>query len=251
VWCFLAVVPGLADGQAGHLTAPSWTFPRPCGPSRLTALEDTLKTGAPRLFRRSVLLAAAGILALVLTACRGVGGGQLPPQSLVFTGPASFGFTFSCEDKGGLNPPTGQLRIELAYIDHGTNPLGSGFSIHGIVDQVDPVLESAICIGQNPPPGGNELIFLGRWHLTSSAPAGSPSTCPMRETKTTPLCRFEVIVRDNDMNRAPSPGDYFQIRLSSATVLDCKAPEECSQLDPAKVFYTRAGLLSSGNLTVK
>jgi hypothetical protein len=169
----------------------------------------------------------------------------------VFTGPASFGFTFSCEDKGGLNPPTGQLSIELAYIDHGTNPLGSGFSIHGIVDQVDPVLESAICIGQNPPPGGNELIFLGRWHLTSSAPAGSPSTCPTRETKTTPLCRFEVIVRDNDMNRAPSPGDYFQIRLSSATVLDCKTPEECSQLDPAKVFYTRAGLLSSGNLTVK
>jgi hypothetical protein len=169
----------------------------------------------------------------------------------VFTGPASFGFTFSCEDKGGLNPPTGQLSIELAYIDHGTNPLGSGFSIHGIVDQVDPVLESAICIGQNPPPGGNELIFLGRWHLTSSAPAGSPSTCPTRETKTTPLCRFEVTVRDNDMNRAPSPGDYFQIRLSSATVLDCKTPEECSQLDPAKVFYTRAGLLSSGNLTVK
>ena len=180
----------------------------------------------------------------MLTACRGLGGGQLPPDNALFKAPASFGFTFSCEDKGGLNPPTGQLRIELAYIDHGTNPLGSGFSIHGIVDQIDPVLESAICIGQNPPPGGNELIFLGRWHLTSSAPAGSPSTCPTRETKTTPLCRFEVIVRDNDMNHAPSPGDYFQIRLSSGTAVT-------SELDPATVFYTRAGLLSSGNLTVK
>jgi hypothetical protein len=77
------------------------------------------------------------------------GGGQLPPQGPVFTGPASFGFSFSCEDKGGLNPRTWPLRIELAYIDHGSNPIGSSFSIHGIVDTIDPVLESAICIGQN------------------------------------------------------------------------------------------------------
>jgi hypothetical protein len=204
-----------------------------------------VKIDALSFRRRSVLLAAVGILALVLTACRGVGGGQLPPDGVAFAGPASFGFTFSCEDKGGINPPTGQLRIQLAYIEHGTYlPVGSPFSIHGIVDKVPPVVESAICIGQNPPPGGNELIFLGRWRLTSSVPAGFPSTCPTRETKTTPLCRFEVIVRDNDMNRAPSPGDYFQIRLSSGTVLD-------DELDPALVFYTRAGLLSSGNLTVR
>jgi hypothetical protein len=188
-------------------------------------------------------VAAAGILVVVLAACNGRGGGYLPPQSPVFTGPASFGFTFSCEDKGGLNPPTGQLRIELAYTDHGSNPIGSSFGIHGIVDVIDPVLESAICIGQNPPPGGNELIFLGRYRLVSSAPAGFPSTCPKRETTTSPLCRFEVIVRDNDMNRAPSPGDYFQITLSSGTVLD-------DELDPATVFYTRAGFLQGGNLTV-
>jgi hypothetical protein len=188
-------------------------------------------------------VAAAGILVVVLAACNGRGGGYLPPQSPVFTGPASFGFTFSCEDKGGLNPPTGQLRIELAYTDHGSNPIGSSFGIHGIVDVIDPVLESAICIGQNPPPGGNELIFLGRYRLVSDAPAGFPSTCPKRETRTSPLCRFEVIVRDNDMNRAPSPGDFFQISLSSGTVL-------ASVLDPETVFYTRAGLLQGGNLTV-
>jgi len=193
--------------------------------------------------RRSLSVAAVGILALALTACTGRGGGQLPPDRVLFKGPASFGFAFSCEDKGGLNPRTGQLAIQLAYTDHGTNPIGSPFSIHGIVDTIDPVLESAICIGQNPPPGGNELIFLGRYRLLSSAPAGFPSTCPARETKTTPLCRFEVIVRDNDMNHAPSPGDYFQITLSSGTVVD-------DELDPATVFYTRAGLLSSGNLTV-
>jgi hypothetical protein len=202
-----------------------------------------MKTRVRRLSRRFMTVAAAGILVVVLAACNGRGGGYLPPQSPVFTGPASFGFTFSCEDKGGLNPPTGQLRIELAYTDHGSNPIGSPFGIHGIVDTIDPVLESAICIGQNPPPGGNELIFLGRYRLVSSAPAGFPSTCPKRETRTSPLCRFEVIVRDNDMNRAPSTGDYFQIRLSSGTVLD-------DELDPAMVFYTRAGLLQGGNLTV-
>jgi hypothetical protein len=203
-----------------------------------------MKTGAPRFVRRFMTVAAAGILVVVLAACNGRGGGYLPPQSPVFTGPASFGFTFSCEDKGGLNPPTGQLRIQLAYTDHGTSPfLGSPFSIHGIVDVIDPVLESAICIGQNPPPGGNELIFLGRYRLVSSAPAGFPSTCPKRETRMSPLCRFEVVVRDNDMDRAPSPGDYFQITLSSGTVLD-------DELDPTKVFYTRAGLLQGGNLTV-
>ena len=113
-----------------------------------------MKIGAPSFRRRSILLAAVGILALVLTACRGVGGGQLPPDNVVFKGPASFGFAFSCEDKGGINPPTGQLRIQLSYTDHGTNPIGSSFGIHGIVDKIDPVLESQICSGQNPPPGG-------------------------------------------------------------------------------------------------
>ena len=194
--------------------------------------------------RRFASVAAAGVLVVVLVACSGRGGGYLAPQSPVFTGPASFGFDFSCEDKGGVNRPTGQLRIQLAYTDHGSNPIGSWFAIHGIVDTIDPVLESAICLGQEPPPGGNELIFLGRYRLISGSPAGFPATCPARETKTSPLCRFEVIVRDNDMNRAPSIGDYFQITLSSGTVVD-------DELDPATVFYTRAGLLAGGNLTVR
>jgi hypothetical protein len=199
----------------------------------------------PRL-RRSLSVVAVGILAATLTACTGRGGGQLPPDGVAFAGPASFGFDFSCERSSRSTKPTaptGRLRIQLAYIDHGSNPIGSSFAIHGTVDAIDPVLESAICIGQNPPPGGNELIFLGRYRLASSAPAGFPSTCPARETRTTPLCRFEVIVRDNDRNRAPSTGDYFQITLSSATSL-------VSEFHPATVFYARAGLLSSGNLTV-
>jgi hypothetical protein len=184
-------------------------------------------------------------LVMVLTACTWRGGGQLPPNpALKFTGPASFGFTFSCEDKGGLNPQTGQLKLQLSYTDHGRNPLGSSFGIHGIVDRIDPVVESALCVGQNPPPIPNQLIFLGRYYLTSSAPSRFPSTCPSRDSATTPLCRFEVIVQDNDKNRAPSSGDYFQIALSGSTALT-------SELVPATVVYTRAGTLSSGNLTVK
>jgi hypothetical protein len=209
-----------------------------------------MKTGAPRFLRRSILLAAAGVLAVVLTAWTGRGGGYLPPgptgsdvfPTTVFTGRASFGFSFSCEDKGGVNRPTGQLRTQLTYRDHGSSVLlGSPFSIHGTVDAIDPVLESAICIGQNPPPGGNELIFLGRYRLTGSAPAGFPSTCLTRETETTPLCRFEVIVRDNDRNLGPSMGDFFSIKLSSATAVT-------SEL--LLVFYARAGVPEGGNITV-
>ena len=201
-----------------------------------------MQTGRYSRLRRVLAVAAAGILLTSLTACTGRGGGQLPPGE-GFTGPASFGFSFSCEDSGGLNPPTGHLHIELSYSDKGSNPLGSAFSIHGIVDTIDPVTESMICIGQEPPPDGNSLIFLGRYYLTSSAPAGFPATCPKRDTATTPMCRFEVVVRDNDENRAPSTGDAFQITLSGGTALS-------SQLTAATVFYTRGGLLASGNVTV-
>ena len=200
-----------------------------------------MKTGAPPARRRSLFLAAAAILAVVLTGCTGRGGGQLPP-SVGFTGAASFGFSFSCEDSGGINPPTGQLRIQLSYTEHGTSLLGSPFGIHGTADVIDSELESMICIGQNPPPdppGQNVLTFLGQYRLTSVAPSLFPLSCT---GTTTPACRFEVTVIDNDRNLAPSAGDFFQISLSSATV-------PSTTLD-GPVFYTRAGTLSAGNLTV-
>ncbi|PVG80705.1 hypothetical protein DDE18_21800 [Nocardioides gansuensis] len=191
--------------------------------------------------RRWVAVGLVSILAATLAACTGRGGGQLAPDG-VFTGAASFGFTFSCERSSAsvqTEPPTGRLRIQLSYSDHGTNPLGSGFSVHGTVDTLPPVLESMLCIGQEPPPGGNELIFLGRYRTTTSVPTGFAQGC----VSATPLCRFEVIVRDNDRNRAPSSGDFFSIKLSSGTVLE-------SELAPAAVFYARAGVLRSGNLTI-
>jgi hypothetical protein len=208
-----------------------------------------MKSGTS-FIRRFVPLAVAGILVVVLAACTGRGGGYLPPgpnpsdnvfPTAVFSGQASFGFDFSCEDKGGVNPPTGQLKIQLSYNDHGSSLLlGSPFGIHGTVDTLDPVLESMICSGQEPPPGGNELIFLGRYRLTSGSPAGFPAACKT----TTPSCRFEVIVQDNDQNMAPSPADFFSIQLSNSTVLD-------DELPVGTVFYARAGYLAGGNLTVR
>jgi hypothetical protein len=206
-----------------------------------------MKSGTS-FIRRFVPLAVAGILVVVLAACTGRGGGYLPPDGVVFKGQAAFGFTFSCEN--------GELKIELAYTDKGRNPIGSSFGIHGTVDVVDPVLESTVCIGQNAPPEsefGNQLIFLGRYRLTSGAPASLASTCQTRETPTAPLCRFEVTVRDNDQNFAPSPGDYFGIKLSTVTTTPCNTypPDPtCSQLPPASVPYARAGWLAGGNVIV-
>jgi hypothetical protein len=190
------------------------------------------------------------VLALVLVmvaavACTARGGGYLPPDGPVFTGKASFGFTVSCERSSqstNTNPPTGRLRIQLSYSEQGTYPLGGPFSIHGVADVLTPLQES-YCIGQEPPPGGNELIFLGRYRVTSGAPPKAASACPATETSTAPSCRFEVIVRDNDRDFAPSAGDYFSIQLSTSTELQ-------SQLPAASVFYARAGLLAGGNLTV-
>jgi hypothetical protein len=200
-----------------------------------------MKSGTS-FIRRFIPLAVAGILVVVLAACTGRGGGYLPPQP-GFTGQAPFGFTFSCEK--------GELKIQLAYSDKGSSPLLpfgslSPFGINGTVDAIDPVLESATCIGENPPPPPeNQLIFLGRYRLTSSAPSGFPAACKT----TTPLCRFEVIVQDNDQNMAPSMNDFFSIKLSTAVGV-CTDPS-CSQLPAGTVFYTRAGYLAGGNLTVR
>jgi len=207
-------------------------------------LEGTLKIGAPSLLRKSVSLALAGVLVAALGACTGRGGGHLPAAG-EFTGPATFGFNFSCERSSkstNLHPPTGQLRLQLSYADHGGNPLGSPFSIHAVPDPIDPILESQICIGRNPPPGETELILLGRFQLTGRAPAGFPA-CPTRETPTTALCRFEVIVRDNGQGNTGS-ADFFSIRLSTST------EGTYTEFPDQTVFYERAGLVEGGNITI-
>jgi hypothetical protein len=205
-----------------------------------------MKLGAPSYLRKPVSLALAGLLVATLAACTGRGGGQLPAASPEFTGPATFGFNFSCERSSkstNLHPQTGQLRLQLSYADHGSNPLGSRFSIHAVPDPIDPILESAICIGQNPPPVETELILMGRFRLTGPAPAGFPTSCPTRETPTTPLCRFEVIVRDNGQGNTGS-ADFFSIRLSTST------EGQYTEFPDETVFYARAGLVEGGNITI-
>ena len=202
--------------------------------------------------RRAVQVGLVASLSLALAACTGRGGGSLEPgptasstsPRTVFSGPANFGFSFSCEDKGGLNAQTGRLRIQLQYSDRGTSALvGAPFSIHGTADPIDPVVESMFCIGKNPPPGVNELIFLGRFRPTSSPPPGPLQRCATLATSGSSSCRFEVIVRDNDKDLAPSKGDFFSIKLSSSTSMT-------TELADKTVFYARAGLLAGGNLTV-
>jgi hypothetical protein len=196
-------------------------------------------------------LALAVLLGASLAGCTGRGGGWLPPDGVVFFDEATLGFTFSCERSSeafNTNPPAGRLRLQLSYTDHGSNPLGESFSIHGEADTVDPVLESMICIGDEPPPPPppvqNELIFLGRYWPTSAAPAGFPASCvPAGPDDDQPLCRFEVIIRDNDGTRSPSHGDGFSISLSSATT-------PSFDLDPGTVVYARSGVLGGGNLEV-
>lgn len=189
------------------------------------------------------LLTAIALAGIVLAACTGRGGGYLAPDGIAFAGKAVIGFSFSCERSSSstnTNPKEGRLRIALSYSDHGTNPIGSAFSMHGVADEIDPIDESQICIGQEPPPGGNELIILGRYRVTNGSPAGLPASC----RATAAPCRFEVIVRDNDNNLAPSTGDFFSIRLSTVTDITI------TDFPPLTVFYARAGLLAGGNLTI-
>ncbi len=200
--------------------------------------------------RSSAWLRRIGLLMLLgatLAGCTGRGGGWLPPDGVVFSEQATFGFAFSCERSSAstnLNPPAGRLRIQLNYADHGSNPVGGPFSIHGQVDRIDPVLESAICIGKEPPPTPNELIFLGRYRLTSSPPPGFPAKCAVASSDgDQPQCRFEVIVQDDDGSRGPSAGDVFSIALSTVTAVS-------GSLDPGTVFYTRSGILGGGNIEV-
>jgi hypothetical protein len=201
-----------------------------------------------------------GVIGLCLTGCTGRGGGWLPPGvslgatagdgSITFNDQATLGFSFSCQDSSQstqLNSnQTGQLHIELDYTEHSTSGLlGGPFSIHGVADTIDPSLESAVCIGQNAPPLPGTLTFFGVYWPTSSSAGQFPTACrPMATDSTTPLCRFQVDVIDNDGNHAPSQGDYFSSTLSG-TATTTVSPYLASPL-----IYHRQGTLGGGNITV-
>jgi hypothetical protein len=186
------------------------------------------------------------VLAGLLSGCSGRGGGWLPPDNVVFTDQASFGFSFSCERSSNafnLHPKSTRLHIELSYTEHGAYagvnaiPAGRPFSIHGVVDSIDPALESMVCTGDDSAVDTGQLVFLGRFRVTSGG-SGEIVSCQVDN----PGCRFEVIVQDNDGSTAPSSGDDFSIALSGtsgvSTVLD------------GPLLYFRGGKLGGGNLMV-
>ena len=152
-------------------------------------------------------------------------GRRIPAASSAgFTGQASFGFTFSCEK--------GDLKIELSYNDKGSKPDSarrSGFM--GSSTASTQCWSPQICIGENPPPPPeNQLIFLGRYCLTSSAPSGFPSTCPKQRD----VDHAAVPLRGHRAGQrpelTPSPGDFFSIKLSTATCAMPRPDLSCSQL---------------------
>jgi hypothetical protein len=186
------------------------------------------------------------VMVMLLSACTGRGGGWLPPDDVVFTDKASFGFSVKCERSSNAfnpNPKAARLHIELSYTEHGTYvglddlPVGGPFSIHGVVDRIDPVDESMLCTGENPTADENRLVFLGRFRVASAGP-GQFAGC----RTDTPQCRFEVIVQDNDRSGMPSRGDDFAITLSGTTV--------AATILYGPPLYARAGELAGGNLTV-
>ena len=200
-----------------------------------------MKARSRLLLRRSVFLAAIGVLVAVLTACTGRGGGYLPPERAFRCSTAR---RRSASPSAASASPAARTRIRRPVSSASSSPTTNTATTSrsarrsgstGSSTSIDPVLESAICIGQNPPPGGNELIFLGRYRPTSAPPAGFPATCPTRETKTTPLCRFEVIVRDNDGEPRPVAG-----RLLLDQAVERHGSRRLNSI-PATVFYSRAG----------
>ena len=203
-----------------------------------------MKARSRLLLRRSVFLAGIGVLVAVLTACTGRGADTCRLTSVAFTGPASFGFTLQLRGQGRREPADRSAAHPALLQRTRQQPrIGSPFGIHGIVDMIDPVLESMICIGQNPPPGGKELIFLGRYRPTTSAPAGFPKSCPTRRRRPT-----AVPFRGHRAGQRQEPA---RRRRATSSRSRCRAPRQSpSDLDPATVFYTRAGLLEGGNLTV-
>ena len=189
----------------------------------------------------SLLLA---VITLAVVSCSGTGGGWLAARAPLYGGQASFGFSFSCERASeslrSLQPKSARLRIQLSYTEHGTNPLGGPFSIHGEADTLDPVLESAVCLSAEDEGVPGQLIFLGPYRSTSS---GSPLLTTCSDTSSQNPCRFEVIVQDNDRDRTPSPGDFFSIKLAGPSGVSTEIPD-------ASVIYARAGHIAKGEIRV-
>jgi hypothetical protein len=190
--------------------------------------------------RRFGMIGMATVLTLVLAGCTGRGGGVLAP-TLGFTGQATIGFSFTCEN--------GRLQLSLEYQDHATNPFGGPFSIHGVADKISPALESYFCVGDasNGALPAGEILFQGTYTVQSGRPgmfdpAGCAATFMVGTGEILTGCRFTADVRDSGA-RGPSKGDYLSIKLFGG-------PDTGDTMHTALPIYARDGYLASGNFQV-
>ena len=134
-----------------------------------------MKTRSRPLVRRSLLVAAIAVLVAVLTACTGRGGGYLPPQP-GFTGQASFGFTFTCEN--------GDLKIELAYNDKGANPLDPRLGSRGPSTRWTRCWNPSSASARTRRP--RQRTSSSSWAATGKLPARQGSSKPARRARRRP-----------------------------------------------------------------
>ncbi len=209
-----------------------------------------MKIGGPRFFQRSVLLAAACMLALVLTACTGKGGGYLPP-SAGFTGQASFGFTFSCEK--------GDLKIELSYNDKGSNLQSSarrsGFmaSSTGRPSGLNPrpVLARTRLLRREQADLLGPLLpdVVGAVGLSIDVPQAGDvdlAAMPLRGHRAGQRPEHEPVHRATS-SRSSCPRNFAHTTIARPKSSSCVITE----FPTASVVYARAGFLAGGNITVK
>ena len=106
--------------------------------------------------------------------------------------------------------------------------LGSSFSIHGTADTIDPVLESMICIGQNPPPRRERADLPGALPADVIGPGRLPPDVPDREPRprhcavsrsscetTTGIAPRRLATSSRSSCRRPLPARVLRILRSS------------------------------------
>ena len=85
-----------------------------------------------------------------------------------------------------------------------------------------------ICIGENPPPPpGNELIFLGRYRLTSWRRRASRATCPTRQD----VDLAAVPLRGHRAGQRPEPSPIAG-RLLLDHAVEVRPQSDVAELDP-------------------
>lgn len=167
----------------------------------------------------TVVLAA--VLGFALTSCSGRGGGRLGEPlegSPSFDGPATFGFTFTCEVKGGK----AVIRGQLEYHDDAAD-----YDLHGVVDPLFTTV--ATCEAAAEQLNGLPVVqFEGEYRPQNMDPA-MPDDLERG--------RFNVQVFDQGepgRTNGDITGDSFSIALAGGRY----------------AAYTRGGYIEAGNIQV-